>query len=191
MTVYKIIDNLREFQTICSGPDEIASQLGDFDYFERILLQAIKNQSLQDIWKPVEVKFQDVFKYNSLLPDISLWARTYLVLSPRAYEILNAYLTEHGEFLPANYQGGQWYLYASLTFGQENKRKCVEKIAYGSRDGLDTLVFIDDDVKDKLVFKSRLEGAGTLYCTDKFKALCEQNQLNGIMFSSNLTDPFN
>ena len=79
MTVYKIIDNLREFQTICSGPDEIASQLGDFDYFERILLQAIKNQSLQDIWKPVEVKFQDVFKHNSLLPDISLWARTYLV----------------------------------------------------------------------------------------------------------------
>ena len=50
---------------------------------------------------------------------------------------------------------------------------------------------IDDDVKDKVIFKSRLEGAGNLYCTEKFKVICEQNQLNGLVFSSNLTESFN
>ncbi|EMR34158.1 hypothetical protein MUQ_23296 [Vibrio harveyi CAIM 1792] len=30
-----------------------------------------------------------------------------------------------------------------------------------------------------------------LYCTDHLKSLCEQNQLDGIVFSSELTDYFN
>lgn len=79
MTVYRITDNLNDFQTICTTPDEIAIQLGDFDYFVRILSQATENQSLKDIWKPVELEFEDVFANNSVLPDISLWLRTYLV----------------------------------------------------------------------------------------------------------------
>ncbi|EKY4874420.1 hypothetical protein QFY08_000307 [Vibrio alginolyticus] len=190
MTVYKITDNLTEFQAICSGPDEIATQLGDFDYFERILLQAVENKSLKDIWKPVEIEFEDVLTDNSVLPDVSLWLRTYLVLSPRAYEVLNNYLSENGDFLPVTYQGEHWYLYTSLTFGKEDRQKCVEKISYGSTDGLEVLAFIDDDVKDKVVFKSRLEGASNLYCTEDFKSLCEKSQLGGIVFSSNLTDLF-
>ncbi|TOH06759.1 hypothetical protein CGI90_23725, partial [Vibrio parahaemolyticus] len=163
MTVYKITDDLTKFQSVCSGPDEIATQLGDFDYFERILLQAVENKSLKDIWKPAEVEFEDVLTDNSVLPDISLWLRTYLVLSPRAYEALNSCLSESGDFLPVNYQGEQWYLYTSLTFGKEDRQKCVEKISYGSPDGLEVLAFIDDDVKDKVIFKSRLEGASNLY----------------------------
>jgi len=190
MTVYKITDDLTKFQSVCSGPDEIATQLGDFDYFERILLQAVENKSLKDIWKPAEVEFEDVLTDNSVLPDISLWLRTYLVLSPRAYEALNSCLSESGDFLPVNYQSEQWYLYTSLTFGKEDRQKCVEKISYGSPDGLEVLAFIDDDVKDKVIFKSRLEGTSNLYCTERFKAMCEQNQLNGLVFSSNLTDPF-
>ncbi|WP_447471144.1 hypothetical protein [Vibrio harveyi] len=191
MTVYRITDNLNDFQTICTTPDEIAIQLGDFDYFVRILSQATENQSLKDIWKPVELEFEDVFANNSVLPDISLWLRTYLVLSPKAFGILHSYLSKSGEFLPTYYQGEQWHLYTSMTFGQEDRQKCVEKISYGSIEGLDTLVFIDDDVKDKAVFKSRLEGAANLYCTDHLKSLCEQNQLDGIVFSSELTDYFN
>ncbi|HHF0556929.1 TPA: hypothetical protein ACPHT1_000996 [Vibrio antiquarius] len=191
MTVYKINDNLHVFQTICTCPDEVATQLGDFNYFEKILLQGIENKSLKGIWKPAVVEFEDVLTKNSELPDISLWLRTYLVLSPRAYEILNTYLSEGGEFLPVNYQGEKWYLYTSLTFGKEDRQKCIEKISYGSPDGLEVLVFIDDDVKDKVIFKSRLEGAGNLYCTEKFKVICEQNQLNGLVFSSNLTESFN
>ncbi len=57
-------------------------------------------------------------------------------------------------------------------------------------DGLEVLAFIDDDVKDKIIFKSRLEGAGNLYCTERFKSMCEKKQLNGVIFSSNLVEPF-
>lgn len=38
---------------------------------------------------------------------------------------------------------------------------------------------------------TRLEGVANLYCTDHLKSLCEQNQLDGIAFSSELTDYFN
>lgn len=38
---------------------------------------------------------------------------------------------------------------------------------------------------------TRLEGVANLYCTDHLKSLCEQNQLDGIVFSSDLTDYFN
>ena len=38
---------------------------------------------------------------------------------------------------------------------------------------------------------TRLEGVANLYCTDHLKSLCEQNQIDGIVFSSELTDYFN
>lgn len=88
MTVYRIADKLDEYQAISTFPDDVAVQLGDFELFERILLQAAENDSLSDIWQDVEVQFTDVLNKNSLVPDVSLWMRTYLVLSPKAFDVL-------------------------------------------------------------------------------------------------------
>ncbi|MCG3727575.1 hypothetical protein [Vibrio cincinnatiensis] len=190
MTVYRISDRLDEYQALVTTPDDVAIQLGNFDLFESILLQAVENRSLQDIWHSVDVEFEDVLNDGSLLPDISLWLRTYLVLSPKAYEILKYDLQKDGEFLPIRYKNCQWYLYTALKFGQEDTQKCVEKIEYGSPAGLEILVFIDSDIENKIIFKSQMEGVSSLYCTDKFKSLCEEHRLNGIAFSTSLTSPF-
>jgi len=190
MAVYKITDNLNDFKAVCSGPDKVAVQLGNFDYFERIILQAVDNKSLKDIWKPALLEFEDVLNQNSLLPDVSLWLRTFLVLSPKAYGVLCSVLEKNGEFLPVFIGDEKWHLFTVLTFGKEDRPKCVEKISYGSPDGIEVLVFDDDDIKDKVIFKSQLEGASNLYCNDIFKSLCEVNGLTGLQFSTELTDPF-
>ncbi|BDR17601.1 hypothetical protein R8N45_08395 [Vibrio sp. 1403] len=190
MTVYRIADKLDEYQAISTCPDDVAVQLGDFDLFERILLQAAENDSLSDIWQDVEVQFTDVLHKNSLVPDVSLWIRTYLVLSPKAFDVLYQELKKGGEFLPVRCNGSQWYFYTTFQFGLEDKQKCIEKIEYGYRAGLEVLVFDEQDLEDKLIFKSKMEEAGTLYCTDKFKSLCEKYQFDSIRFSSSLTNPF-
>ncbi|EGQ8008365.1 hypothetical protein C4G74_RS11540 [Vibrio parahaemolyticus] len=190
MTVYKIFDCHNEYKIVSTTPSSVARQLGDIDLIEKIVVQPLENFSLKSIWGEVDIEFEDVLKKDSLLPDISLWLRVFLVLSPKAYASLKEPLSKVGEFLSIRYKGEEWYLYTPLEFGQEDEDKCVQKIEYGSLAGVEVLVFNESDIAEKVVFKSKMLGASFLYCTEPFKSLCEQNELGGVVFSSNLTDPF-
>ncbi|ELI5415007.1 hypothetical protein RRJ93_003218 [Vibrio parahaemolyticus] len=190
MTVYKILDCHNEYKAVCTTPSSVAKQLGDLDLIENIVVQPLENFSLKTIWGEVDIEFEDVLTKDSLLPDISLWLRVFLVLSPKAYSCLKGPLSKAGEFLSIRFQEEEWYLYTPLEFGEEDKDKCVEKIEYGSLAGLEVLVFNESDVAEKPVFKSKMQGPSFLYCTDQFKSLCDKYELGGVIFSSHLTDPF-
>ncbi|CCO45706.1 hypothetical protein VIBNISOn1_1540074 [Vibrio nigripulchritudo SOn1] len=72
-------------------------------------------------------------------------------------------------------------------FGKENTHLTVQKIEYGSVFGVERLVFDDEDIKHKLLFKSEMEGLTSLFCTDTLKGLVAEHQLTGIGFSEDLT----
>ncbi|ELI0637176.1 TPA: hypothetical protein P0E21_004024 [Vibrio harveyi] len=186
MNVFRICDDHEHFKTMCSTPDEIATQLGDFNLFERILSQPTENDSLQDIWKQVDVCFEDVLANNSQIPDVSLWLRTFLVLSPKAHNALKEHLGSVGEFLPLRFDGDSWYLYSSFQFGQEDRDQCIEKIEYGFLAGVERLVFIDSDVDKKMLFKSKLDEASNLFCNQKFVEVFQEHDLRGITFTDEL-----
>nr|WP_282175347.1 hypothetical protein [Vibrio diabolicus] len=190
MMIYKISDCHNEYKIVNTTPSSVARQLGDIDLIEKIVVQPLENFSLKSIWGEVDIEFEDVLKKDSLLPDISLWLRVFLVLSPKSYAYLKEPLSKVGEFLSIRYQGEEWYLYTPLEFGPEDKDKCVQKLEYGSLAGLEVLVFNGNGVTEKAVFKSKMLGPTFLYCTESFKSLCERNDLGGVVFSSSLTDPF-
>lgn len=186
MNVFKICDDHEHFKTMCSTPDEIATQLGDFNLFERILRQPTENDSLQDIWKQVDVCFEDVLVSNSQLPDVSVWLRTFLVLSPKAYSALKGSLELAGEFLPIRVDDDSWYIYSCFHFGQEDQDQCVEKIEYGFSAGVEKLVFVENDINKKVLFKSRLDGASNLFCNQRFVEVFQEHDLRGITFTDEL-----
>ena len=81
-------------------------------------------------------------------------------------------------------------LFNLLTFGQEQKDMCLTKYEDGFEDGLELLNFEQDDIQNKLLFKSKLEGAQKVYCTDEFKNIIQSNKLKGLVFDEDLLDPF-
>lgn len=190
MNVFRICDDHEHFKTMCLTPDALATQLGDFNLFERILRQPTENDSLQDIWKEVDVCFEYVLASNSQVPDVSVWLRTFLILSPKAHSALKEHLGLVGELLPIRVEGESWYLYSCFQFGEEDREQCIEKIEYGFSVGVEKLAFLDSDIDKKVLFKSKLDGASNLFCNQQFVELFRANNLRGITFTDELTEPF-
>ncbi|CCO45704.1 conserved hypothetical protein [Vibrio nigripulchritudo SOn1] len=187
MTVYQLMEDHTKFKTLLLMPDELAVQLGDFEIVKDILRQPSQNSSLKPLWGEVSAEFVDVLTKDSEIPDISIWNSLFLVLSPKAYEGLHSQMSACGEFLPLTVTGEIWYLYTPQTFGKEDKQLTVPKIEYGVPAGVDTLVFDERDICNKLVFKSEMECLVSLFCTDTLKDLVAEHQLTGIGFSEDLT----
>ncbi|MEL0605542.1 hypothetical protein [Pseudoalteromonas undina] len=60
----------------------------------------------------------------------------------------------------------------------------------GFEGGLKSLVFDDEDVSNKLIFKSKMQSGLSLYCTDNFKKLVNDNSLTGLVFNTDLLTCF-
>ncbi|MCW1718320.1 hypothetical protein OIZ54_06080 [Pseudoalteromonas sp. A3] len=56
----------------------------------------------------------------------------------------------------------------------------------GFEDGLKSLVFDDEGISNKLIFKSKMQSGLSLYCTDNFKKLVNDNNLTGLVFNTDL-----
>lgn len=56
----------------------------------------------------------------------------------------------------------------------------------GFPSGLQSLVFDENDVVGKAIFKSALEGCDALFVTDVFKSICDEGDLTGVWFDTEL-----
>lgn len=126
---------------------------------------------------------------NNALSDISFWGN-FLVLNQKAVEHLSPVIGRWGEFLPINVEGFQLTLFNCTTLGAEIEDQSLIKYQDGFPMGLETLAFNDQDVADKAIFKSKLEGCKALFVNEQFKAICEKNQLSGVVFDEDLLNIF-
>ncbi|HAS6253089.1 TPA: hypothetical protein RQL13_003592 [Vibrio vulnificus] len=189
MNVYQLKELPEEYKELQLDLDDLFDALGE-EHLMTIHFQRSKNTSLLPIWKTLALDFEDVLGKNSKEPDVSLWASTYLVLNSRAYSVLSDVLKNEGEFLPISIGEESGYIFNCLAFGQEDTAVCTVKYLDGIEDGLETLYFDEDDVQERLLFKSKMQGCQALYATEKFRDICAKYQLQGLRFEDDLLAVF-
>ncbi|WP_105103580.1 hypothetical protein [Microbulbifer pacificus] len=190
-TVYQLKAIPEKFMALQLDIVQLAEQLGDIALIDTLMQFPATNESLKSIWNDsVSDNFQPLSKTSSEIPDVSLWDAASLVLNQKAYDSLNRYLESEGEFLPITCNGEKMYIFNCQSFGEEDKAHTVKKYVNGTDMGLEYLEFNSDDVAKRFIFKSKLKGVNTLYCTTSFKALCKEFKLEGLRFDEDLVSPF-
>ena len=149
-----------------------------------IVMASVNNSSFFDIWGKVEASFDSPFEDVESLPDVSDWLMGYLLMNEKAYQALGRHIENEGELLPIWVGGNQMYLFNCLQFGLEDSSKCKKSDDYFYSE----IGFDENDIENKLLFKSALLSGSKLFTTDKFKRLYEQAQLTGLTFNTNLCD---
>jgi hypothetical protein len=190
MTVYKISNSTNTYDVIDLNTvslAEILSQNTEHDKSTLIkMLRGIasKNISLKEMW-PEEIACNYFGNSRKQDYDITRFGK-YIVLKMNVVEVLHEELSKSGELLPLNVEGNKMMLFNCLTFGQEQEDLCIKRYEDGYQYGLETLYFNEDDIENKAVFKSKLDNAASLYCTDKIKLLVEEHQFRGLTFDTDL-----
>ncbi len=194
MTVYQIKNEAYTYDVIDFNIVELSKILSKHSDLEpdtvlkMFMLASLNNIEFSHLW-PEGLNFDYFGKAKKQDYDISLLGK-FLIMKMPVYELLKERLASFGEFLPVKAEGNNMMLFNLLTFGQEQKDMCLTKYEDGFEDGLELLTFEQDDIQSKLLFKSKLEGAQKVYCTDEFKNIIHSNNLKGLVFDEDLLDPF-
>jgi len=130
----------------------------------------------------------DDFKDAENIPDITIWAY-YLILNEKAYNKLYKVLEPQGEFLSVNCEGYSYYIYNPLVIADEmnavNTEKTSKNVVDGVYLGLNSIEFKEEKLTGILLFKTAYD-FNPIFCTEKFKDIVKQNNLDGLLFKENL-----
>lgn len=194
MVVYQIKNEAYTYDVIDFNIVELSKILSKHNNLEAdtiltmFMSAASDNVEFNHLW-PEKLDFNYFGKAKEQDYDISLLGQ-FLIMKMPVYELLKERLAYFGEVLPVQAEGNNMMLFNLLTFGQEQKEMCITKYEDGFEAGLELLTFEQGDVQNKLLFKSKLEGAQKVYCTDEFRNIIQNNKLKGLVFDEDLLDPF-
>lgn len=178
MEFYQVFENDHDYMVPHLDPDEVEEKRGDDDF---VLIT--KPRSYTEDWVPLELEFKMDGSLPTI-PTISRW-RNYLVMHESAYKQFRDLLGPHGEFLLCTHQGSAFYLFNTLTIAED-----LEAVKPGSvtRKGnlLSSIQFDKSSLKGVPILRTK-ESYVSVYCTDIFKKAVEDAQLEGLLFSENLT----
>lgn len=138
--------------------------------------------------QPFEAEFYplDNGTKPTILPDLSLWQNTGLVLSEKAVDTLGSSLRLLGELLPFQCEGKSYSLFRCT----QSVNADMEKSSKLTEDGLDIeirqLGFSASEVGTAAIFKTPYDSYRNLFCTLKFKQAIESKGLTGIYFDTDL-----
>ncbi|MBM4877987.1 hypothetical protein HYO45_20740 [Vibrio parahaemolyticus] len=189
MTVYKLKNKPREFKVLEHDPYKRALDSDDLKLLRRLRRGPVDSTSLRDVWVNEYATFTQHFKSAEAIPDISQW-RTFLVLRENAYQVVRDVIDSDGEFLPITIDDEIFTVFNVMSFGEEDKQKIKFEDIGGEQGLFEKLAFIESDLSNKYVFKSKDEGCMSIYCDDKLISLCEEHNLKGLSFDTNLLDVF-
>ena len=142
------------------------------------------NDSLVEIWNGIDARFDpsDDMPDSSARPDITSWGFGCLVLSEKAFAALGGILSPFGEFLLTPCEGMDYRIFNCQTTANADKSKSVKRLNRGIQDGVEILAFKDDEVDNKVVFKTDFDSFISLYCNYDFKLRVENQKLTGISY---------
>lgn len=178
MDFYQLFQNDSNYMTPHFDPDEVEDKRGDDDF---ILIT--KPRSYLKDWVSMELKFS-MEGSLPVIPTISRW-RNYLVMQEHAYSNLKSLLDAYGEFLPCTHHGSRFYLFNPLTIAED-----LQGIEPGSVSRINNLLsgiqFSEQNLQGIPVFRTK-ESYVSIYCSDIFRKAVEEADLEGLIFSTNLT----
>lgn len=155
---------------------------------DTVLDFSLTNHAMADWWTTPDTEFNAIADASDPIPDIAKWIDSSLVLSPKAYRALGDTLKKWGELLPITVKGEIFYIYNCLTYGEINEDLCEKSYYEGEEFGIKTIVFNDNDIKDKWAFKTKYNSCFELYCGDRLKNAVESFGLKGVIFSERLAN---
>ncbi|MCH8498804.1 MAG: hypothetical protein LAT63_10025 [Marinobacter sp.] len=169
----------------------LADKLGDEQAAMQVFGQVATNESLKDIWQDIACTTYDMPDANKPeMPDISLWMDVYPFMNERAYDALKSHLSDLGEFLPIQVDGERFYVFNCMTFGTEDPSRVRYVYDEDVAIGVEELAFLDVSGETNVLFKSNISFVGSLFCTERFKQLCEEHKLKGLRFEEDLLAVF-
>lgn len=190
MTVYAIRTDYYRFQQLDLQLTDLFPSVPDDIDFDDVVQFSQRNAALSGWWQTPDTRFIPIEdKPEGAIPDISLWLYATLVLSPKAHRLLGELIKPYGEFLPVTVAGETFQIFNCRTFGEEDPAGCQLEHADGMELGLNTLAF-SASVNQLVIFKSRLQNAASLFCTERLKEVVESYQLSGVVFDTNLIEVF-
>lgn len=189
MTTYRLINDIFTCHEAFVDFKALRRQFNDvkvwFPQENTSLLDKLKAE-----WTPVDVKFESDRKKN-LLPDLSVWNLSCLVLSSKAYAALKDFLDPIGEFLALN-EG--FYLFNCLdTVAADSIDTTKTKIQIDNIDSNHipkALAFLPDKIAGKFLFKPSFLENSFLICQDELKNIATEQNLAGLIFEEDLAQIF-
>ncbi len=137
--------------------------------------KAVKSKVLPDVAEKV-------------LPDIAEnGGRLYF--NEHAYQLLHSLIDECGEFLPVYHDDGSGYVFNPLKSAEDVSGIDSERTLFDTHGNLAHFSFHDDKVKPFPIFRTALDTYLGIFCQEEFKSAVERNDLKGISFGSDLSNP--
>ncbi|HFQ5290241.1 TPA: hypothetical protein ACGUPN_004218 [Vibrio vulnificus] len=189
MSIYQVRNIQRYYKVLEHDPYQRAIDAGDDALLDRLFNEPVTSKGLADVWLEESAQFTAHYDTSVNTPDISVWG-SFLVMTQRAVEVLKPFIGSDGEFLPILIDGERFQVFNVMSFGEEDKANTKHEYIDGHPAGLEELKFVESSIADKYVFKSLLQGCNLLYCDEKLKSLCNENDLRGVDFDLDLLDVF-
>src|SRR5690606_30395973 len=127
----------------------------------------------------------------NIIPDLSVWNLSCLVLSSKAYTVLKDFLDPVGEFLALS-EG--FYLFNCLdTVAADSIDTAKTKMQIDNIDSNHipkALAFLPDKITGKFLFKPSFLENSFLICQDELKSIATEHNLAGLIFEENLAQIF-
>jgi hypothetical protein len=190
MKIFKILrdsDHYMEFSTDLEEMlDEIGPKIGDLEFmhFSR------HNLRLGEHWTDFSGTFKKVKSNASQTPDITCWRGATLVLSAQARDLLGEQLSSYGELLPIRCNDETYYIFNCLELASIDKSLSKQTPLEHGLIEFQKIVFNENDIAGKLLFKSQEEGCTSIFCGEAFAKLLDQTNLKGLKLSENLSALF-
>lgn len=180
MSIYRIHHNIEDFMFFTIDDLDVYNKMDKFD------IDGF-GQPLQFSWLAPKAEFIPSDSGATVLPDITQWNGTDLILNAKAKQTLNDILHSQGECYPLESASEEYWLFNPTNrINHEIIDLSKTKSTYfddGSWKRLETLVFNKKAEQfDPSLFTLEIDNGVNLYCTDNFKETIETNKLHGLIF---------
>jgi hypothetical protein len=198
MPLYAIRNDGYKFKELSLNTADVARHAPDDVPLTDVVGYYHLNIAMRSWWHTPETSFKDIHGVpKGAIPDISLWtggAGSSLVLSPKAFRMLEDLLASSGEFLPVTvkhekYEDQTFHIFNCLVLADADEAQTEHEYIDGVQFGLKHIGFTDS-VANLLVFKSPINNCMSLFCGERFKEAVESFGLTGVIFDENLIEVF-
>ena len=162
-------------------------EVNDFidDFPEEISYQqaqefSAENIAMAEFWQLAQTGFAELEGGENLKPDICKWVDATLLLSPKAHRLLGDMMAPYGEFLPIVIDGEKYQIFNCLTTAEVVEEESSDTV----------LVFNQKSVGDKLLFKASFQCCIDVYCSERFKNIVLDCEVDGVNFDTRLASPY-
>lgn len=192
--VYRLKTDRNRFLLFDVSPDEWLEKLGE-DYI--FLLDEPQWASFWPAINGVFYNHSDVSGDLLAVPDVSVWFMQNLVLSDKAYNVLQQEgpesVLQAGEFLPVSCEGVQYWIWHISSFADDSTvddQASAREVEPSGHIELSSLSFKAGAEFPSPVFHTAYDGGKGLYCTQAFKDSIEAIGLTGLVFDTDLANIF-